>query len=252
MFSYFNRARDTHCPDSNSKFVLLLLADRANGNGECFPGVTYLCERSQLSKSSVLRALQSLKQAGLIDYTPSRGRRRTNRYHLFPEKVSQGNLFDVNGSGNGTSTEKVSHRNVSHRHGKGVTQTPHPSVIPRSTHKEGQVMRDPEKYQRMKQALHELYDREPEHTWSYVEESTLSDVTVRPNAEKELAQLAAAKRAGAFMPRSIEKLLTNWGKVLDEIRQPNPSADHGKPRQESLLEKQARADLARIQKQYGP
>jgi len=52
---------------SKEKFVLLMLANYAsNEKGECHPSLNEICDATMLSKDSVIRALKSLEDDGLI------------------------------------------------------------------------------------------------------------------------------------------------------------------------------------------
>lgn len=56
----------------SSKFTLLALADRADDNGFCWPGIENLMVKTSQSRASVFRALKELEAAGWI--------KRANRY----------------------------------------------------------------------------------------------------------------------------------------------------------------------------
>lgn len=58
---------------SSDKFVLLALADRANGDtGECFPSVALIAIDTEMSEATVRRCLKSLADKGIV----KRARRR--------------------------------------------------------------------------------------------------------------------------------------------------------------------------------
>ena len=50
----------------NNKLVLLSLANFANDKNECFPSIKTLCNITELSKSTVIRCINSLEKAGLL------------------------------------------------------------------------------------------------------------------------------------------------------------------------------------------
>ena len=62
------------------KLVLLALADHADKNGYCWPGLTRLSDMTGLHRSTVMRRLIDLERAGRIICTRRRG--RTTRYQL--------------------------------------------------------------------------------------------------------------------------------------------------------------------------
>ena len=60
-------AMEQRVGSSSEKFVLVALADRANGDtGECFPKVERIAEDTQLSYSTVQRCLKALAEQGLV------------------------------------------------------------------------------------------------------------------------------------------------------------------------------------------
>ena len=50
----------------NNKLVLLSLANFANDKNECFPSIKTLCNITELSKSTVIRCINSLEKSGLL------------------------------------------------------------------------------------------------------------------------------------------------------------------------------------------
>jgi DNA-binding MarR family transcriptional regulator len=52
--------------NSTLKLVLLALADNANDNGYCYPGIDHLIQKTELSKRQVLRYLDKLEENGLM------------------------------------------------------------------------------------------------------------------------------------------------------------------------------------------
>ena len=47
--------------------VYIYLADRANKDSECWPGIRTIAKELKLSESTVRRALNDLRQAGLVE-----------------------------------------------------------------------------------------------------------------------------------------------------------------------------------------
>lgn len=71
--------------DTAGKIVLMVLSDYADEWGTCYPGVELIAEDAELSKSTVLRRLKALAEAGLVVVerrANQRGHRTSNRYHL--------------------------------------------------------------------------------------------------------------------------------------------------------------------------
>lgn len=50
-----------------AKSVYIYLADRANKDGECWPAIPTIACELKLSQSTVRRALQDLRKAGLLE-----------------------------------------------------------------------------------------------------------------------------------------------------------------------------------------
>ena len=50
-----------------AKSVYIYLTDRANKDGECWPAIPTIARELELSQSTVRRALQDLRSAGLLE-----------------------------------------------------------------------------------------------------------------------------------------------------------------------------------------
>lgn len=80
---------------TGQKMVLLALADRANDDGECWPGQESLARKCSLSERAVRENLRRLNEAGLIEieerYDTDTHARKTNVYHLVfgPENMKK-------------------------------------------------------------------------------------------------------------------------------------------------------------------
>lgn len=71
--------------DVAAKIILMILADYADEWGTCYPGVDRIAEEAELSRSTVLRRLKALAEAGLVTVerrANERGHRTSNRYVL--------------------------------------------------------------------------------------------------------------------------------------------------------------------------
>lgn len=62
-YSFLYRTDLTHRAVS----VYIYLADRANKNGECWPGIRTIARELKLSQSTVRRALKDLRKEGLVE-----------------------------------------------------------------------------------------------------------------------------------------------------------------------------------------
>lgn len=67
------------------KLVLLKLADRANDDGECWPGQTSIAKACGICERTLMRHIDALEEMGLLSRTKRRddsGRQSTNLYQL--------------------------------------------------------------------------------------------------------------------------------------------------------------------------
>ena len=115
-------AIDSDLPENGQqKLLLIVLADCHNtDNGRCDPSLQYLCTKTKMSRSTVIRCLARLIELGLIarEARFSSGMQTSNSYEIRMDSPA---------------VDAVSHRHppvsdrhppVSHRHPGGVTQTP--------------------------------------------------------------------------------------------------------------------------------
>ena len=71
--------------DVAAKIIVMLLADYADEWATCYPGVDRIADETEVSRSTVLRKLKVLAEAGLITVerrATERGHRTSNRYTL--------------------------------------------------------------------------------------------------------------------------------------------------------------------------
>lgn len=74
--------------DHTDKLVLLALADNANDAGECYPSLTSVAMRCEVSKRTAIRAIQSLVEAGHVSIRKQAGRNSSYRVHPTGDNVS--------------------------------------------------------------------------------------------------------------------------------------------------------------------
>jgi DNA-binding transcriptional MocR family regulator len=78
-------ATDLDIDSPTAKFILLLLANKADENFSCFPSVSTLMAESSAGRSTVLRALKKLEVDGYITRKAQfhdSGAQRASRYYL--------------------------------------------------------------------------------------------------------------------------------------------------------------------------
>jgi Helix-turn-helix domain len=78
-------ATDSDVGSSAAKFILILLANKADENYSCYPSIRTLMAESNASRSTVLRALKNLETRGFISRRPQfhdSAARRSTRYYL--------------------------------------------------------------------------------------------------------------------------------------------------------------------------
>lgn len=68
--------------DPSAKAVLVSLADQASDDGECYPAVGTIAQRTCLSERTVQGAIARLQAMGLLRVSLQASRRRTNAYTL--------------------------------------------------------------------------------------------------------------------------------------------------------------------------
>lgn len=71
--------------DVAAKIIVMLLADYADEWATCYPGVDRIADETEVSRSTVLRKLKALAEAGLVTVerrANDRGHRTSNRYIL--------------------------------------------------------------------------------------------------------------------------------------------------------------------------
>jgi DNA-binding transcriptional MocR family regulator len=117
-------ATDSEVGSSTTKFILLLLANKADVHFSCYPSIRTLMAESDAGRSTVMRALKGLEASGFITREAQfhdSGARRSSRYlnhplapHYFPRPNP--------GPPSGFDTGQVSTRDgpVSEGHGTGV------------------------------------------------------------------------------------------------------------------------------------
>ena len=78
-------ATDSEVGSSTTKFILLLLANKADENFSCYPSIRTLMVESDAGRSTGMRALKELEASGFITREPQfhdSGARRPSRYYL--------------------------------------------------------------------------------------------------------------------------------------------------------------------------
>ena len=91
---------DSAVGSSTTKFILLLLANKADENFSCYPSIRTLMAESDAGRSTVIRALKELEASGFITRQPQfhdSGARRSNRYYLSLDPLT--NMLFVGVSG---------------------------------------------------------------------------------------------------------------------------------------------------------
>ena len=82
---FFTESGELLTPKPADRFVLWVLAERANAEGTCFPSVNHLCTSTSLSRRKVQKSLQFWRSVGLLEADQrfaSTGRQTSHRYTL--------------------------------------------------------------------------------------------------------------------------------------------------------------------------
>jgi hypothetical protein len=77
-----NRIWDTQTSPGTHRLLLMALADRADEDGICWPGVDYLSSKVQVKVRQVQKMLRDLESTGELFVQINRGRGRTNQYFV--------------------------------------------------------------------------------------------------------------------------------------------------------------------------
>ena len=95
-------ATDSEVGSSTTKFILLLLANKADENFSCYPSIRTLMAESDAGRSTVMRALKELEASGLITREPQfhdSGARRSSRSpQMRPHSVGR-NVYELDSRG---------------------------------------------------------------------------------------------------------------------------------------------------------
>lgn len=97
-----NLAWDVELPLTR-KMVLIALADQANDNGECYPGIRSMLKRCSMSRAAIFQALAALEEDGFLTRRTIGGGQKT-LYVLQVIRLSQASLL---GPFDGPSTTKT-------------------------------------------------------------------------------------------------------------------------------------------------
>lgn len=81
-YEFSARVWDHSKSEGNARLVLLVIADRANEHGECWPSVADLVSRTKACERSVRGCLKELEDMGEISVVKNGGRRGTNLYRI--------------------------------------------------------------------------------------------------------------------------------------------------------------------------
>ena len=116
-------AKDSDIAHPVAKFILVLLANKADENFSCYPSIRTLMAESGAGRSTILRALSYLETRGFMSRRPQfhdSGARRSTRYYLNHPRAPHlppGPDPGIPPSRSGTGP-------VSHRDGDGVKAAP--------------------------------------------------------------------------------------------------------------------------------
>ena len=101
---------------TSQKMVLLALADRANDDGECWPGQTELASKCSMSNRNVIRMIEWLEARGALrsERRQTGNARRSNRYTLTLDQFNpeSDNLSHANLAHDNLACDPVSPPNV--------------------------------------------------------------------------------------------------------------------------------------------
>lgn len=130
---------------ASAKVVLLILANRANEVGICWPGYTSIGDQAELHRSTVIRHINHLEKNGFIR-VENRPKMQTNLYHLQTDEVvaqcDQSQAATSSGQRLGSRTARPSL--VAQRDQGSRTARPKPKDKPKDKPKENPKAENPD------------------------------------------------------------------------------------------------------------
>lgn len=234
----------------------------------CFASDAYLAEMFGVSLGRMQHLIMEVKKAGYVKTLSFNGRQRA-----LVVTFNSGAELSKSDSGGGANSNSAE---------LSKSDSPESSpIISRDTSLVTSV-EQPEKTPTLQGVIatikawcNKRFNRLPNDPWSYLEEQTLVDVSKRPSAINELHAIARyAESANGYFPKSLEALLLNWTKTLDQARNtqgPHMSLTDLRTQRETIAEIMAKhpgnpksdsynpgskeidhlkADLSNLRKQY--
>lgn len=241
---------DRSITDTNEAFVLLILADYANGTNCCWPAVATIAARARMSVRGVQKIISRLLVKQKIEITNrGGGAGSTNTYRLTyqitPNDVRGKTPHGVQGSlaipepGTGLTPNPVRGR-VNHEVKNPEPGSPDPkdpSLIPKKRYV---PLGSPEPgtglqngtFEDYRKRLFELYGRPDSQRLTQMEVSNLRDLIeqrVEFSQEIEQVRLFKEKSDPKFFPRGLLSLVEKWQATLDRARSYDPQHDNDVP-----------------------
>lgn len=104
--------------------------------------------------------------------------------------------------------------------------------------------------QELSRGVCELFQRKASDRMTYFEESTLVELSKRPDVLSELSELKAFReKSGRYFPQSLKSLLEGWEATLDRARNSKVASDPGRANDaRSTLSRDADGLLAQTEK----
>lgn len=140
-----NWALATKVGSPTTKAVLMILANRADHQGRCWPGIDGIAEQTEISRRSVIRHIKILEQGGFLEVEHRGGTgegRKSNVYLLNVRQCAKLAQSKKTAVSNGLGDKLAQRGNVPTVQGQcdngaglSDTVTPEPSINPQRTHK---------------------------------------------------------------------------------------------------------------------
>jgi hypothetical protein len=197
-------------PTHTQKLVLLALADNANDEGLCWPGLETIADKCCLSRQGVIDQIKNLQESNLLDVTNGGGR-WSNKYQFNLDKLAKPpvNAVDPNHhltikepsikEGEFFSKETIGDQNKPELPAKPWNPTP-------------EMLR-----------LGRLFSRRPTTRWDAKELKAYKSISGQINEDdfQKLEAFYAADWPASkdYRIRDLGTLLNNWNKALDRARQ---------------------------------
>jgi hypothetical protein len=192
-----------------AKLVLVKLADRANDEGQCWPGMKYLEKHTELSHGAIKANIKKLEAAGFLRVI-----------QRMEGNVHKSNYYELNMAqeGGGAREDPLGHDVTQGR----ATRDPNPLICTDQKKKNKEEMNLFAAEQRKR--LGAIFNRREKTAWSDKEEKAFKKLCPIDNEDLWMVErryLAERKKnpKDNYLRRELLTLLNNWPGEVDKARE---------------------------------